>query len=232
MLLSTTNLRCSCCSSRFRLCFSFRRVFIHFTPMSDAGAALDARAKPLYRLGLDVLRLTRPRGSPRTASPSSIFSDFPLPSSILRREHHMQLATFDPRRSTLHHREVLERFGDMVQHLQSLLRAAHFTAAVTDGDLHLVALLQELPRVFHLEVEIMGVRARSEFQLLDVHGMLALLRLLRLLLLFVLVLPVSHGPRCRGSRVRRVLDQAQAQLLVLVEVAPSASPPVVRIMDY
>ena len=87
----------------------------------------------------------------------------------------------------------------------------HLAASELQGDLHLVALLEELDEVSHLGVEVALADLGPELDLLhrDVDGLASgLLGLLRLL---VPELPVVHDPAHRRVRHRCHLDEIEVE---------------------
>ena len=89
----------------------------------------------------------------------------------------------------------------------------HLAAAEAQGDLHLVAFLEEALHGPHLDVVIVVVDAGAKLDFLDLDGLLLLARFGLLLLLveaeFAVVEDLADGRR----RVRRDLDQIEARLL-------------------
>ena len=89
----------------------------------------------------------------------------------------------------------------------------HFTAAETHGNLHTVAVCQELLGVFQLGVEIAHINARGHPNLLDLHHMLVLSGFLFPLALLELVLAVVHQLAHGGHCLRRNFHQIQPTLI-------------------
>jgi hypothetical protein len=86
-------------------------------------------------------------------------------------------------------------------------------AAEEDCRLDLVAVREEALDVLLLEIVIVLVDLRAEFDLLDLDHPLMLLGFARPLLLLVLVLAEIHDPADRRHRRRRDLDEVEPLLL-------------------
>lgn len=59
--------------------------------------------------------------------------------------------------------------------LETEIRVRHFTAAETNGNLHLVAFRQELRRLSDLRVEVVRVDVQRQAHLFDLKGLLIFL---------------------------------------------------------
>ena len=99
---------------------------------------------------------------------------------------------------------------ELLEQITSDVRVGHFASAETDGNLHPVAIGQELLCVFQLGVEIPNVNARRHTDLLDLHHMLVLSCFLLPLALLELILAVVHQFADRGGRLGGNLHQIQA----------------------
>ncbi len=85
----------------------------------------------------------------------------------------------------------------------------HLTAAETQGDFHLVAVLEKLEHVAHLDVIVMRVGVRAELDLFDLDDLLLLAGLGFALLLFVFELAEVHDLAHGRRRVGRDFHQVQ-----------------------
>ena len=104
----------------------------------------------------------------------------------------------------------MSAFGlDPVEHLQADVLVRHFAAAEAQGDLHLVAFLEEALHGLHLHVVIVIVDAGAKLDFLDLDGLLLLARLGVLLLLKEAEFAVIEDFADRRSRVRRDFDQVE-----------------------
>ena len=83
------------------------------------------------------------------------------------------------------------------------------TLAEPDGNLQLVAGLQEFDSLVDLCVEIVGINRRKHTDFLDLHNLLVLAGFLFPLCLLKAELAVVHDPAHRRSRLGRDLDQIQ-----------------------
>jgi hypothetical protein len=89
---------------------------------------------------------------------------------LFRRQDHDHLAAF-------HLRKLLDLAMRLQVSLQALQHAhadflvSHFTTAETQRDLGLVTLFQELGQVAQLDVVIAVIRARAEFDFLDLNDL-------------------------------------------------------------
>ena len=88
----------------------------------------------------------------------------------------------------------------------------HLATAEAQGDLHLVAVLQEADHVAQLDVVVAVVRLRAELHFLDLNDLLAGLGLGSTLLFLVAELAVVHQPADRRGGVGRDLDQVDIGL--------------------
>ena len=89
----------------------------------------------------------------------------------------------------------------------------HFAAAEAQGDLHLVALLEELQHIAHLDVVVVGVGPGAELHLFDFDDLLLLAGFGFALLLFVLELAEVHDLADGRSCVGRDFDKVEARIL-------------------
>jgi len=93
------------------------------------------------------------------------------------------------------------------------IRVSDFTAAELNYSLHTITFLKEANRVVLLEVVIVIVGARAEFQLLHLHDVLPLPGIVRLLLQLILVVLVVDNFRHRRHRSGGDHDEIQAEFL-------------------
>src|SRR5882757_8735240 len=128
-----------------------------------------------------------------------------------RRQHHDDLAAFESR-ILLDLGELGDVGLDLVQELGADLLVRHFAAAVAQGDLDLVAFLEEPLHRAHLHVVIVIVDHRTQLDLLDLDDLLLLARLGGFLLCRILELPVVHNLANGRIVVRRNLDEIHARL--------------------
>ena len=129
---------------------------------------------------------------------------------LVRRQHQRHVATFHPG-LVLDLGCRTEGNDHIVEDLAAELWVGNFTTSELQGDLDLVAFLEELLEVPHLGVEIALADLGSELDLLhrDVDGLASgLLGLLRLL---VPELPVVHDPAHRRVRHRCHFDQIEVE---------------------
>jgi len=103
--------------------------------------------------------------------------------------------------------EFLELILDSLQHADAEFRMRHLPTPEAERKLHLVAILEEAPRVTELEAEIVILDLRPHLDLLHVDDVLVLLCLPRLACLLVLELPVVHNLAHGGARVGSDFDQ-------------------------
>ena len=89
----------------------------------------------------------------------------------------------------------------------------HFAAAEANGDLDLVAVVEETPGTTQLDLVVVDIDARAHLDFLDVDGLLFFARLGGLLLLLVLELAVVEDLAYRRVGVRRYLDQIEADVV-------------------
>jgi hypothetical protein len=89
--------------------------------------------------------------------------------------------------------------------------------AEANGDLELVALIEELRGGLDLGLDVVVVDLRRDADLFPRDRALTLLRFLGLLLLGIAVLPEVEDARDRRRRVRRDLDQVVAEVLRMRE---------------
>jgi len=102
---------------------------------------------------------------------------------------------------------LLELVADRQQEGAAAIRVGHLTAAEPDGDLELVALVEEPLRGFDLRLDVVVVDLRRHPDLFPGDGLLLLLGVLGLLLLLVPVLPEVEDLGHRRRRVRGDLDE-------------------------
>src|SRR6476661_2673089 len=121
---------------------------------------------------------------------------------LLRRDDHRHVAPFELRiRLDLAH--IGQARGHSIQHRLAQLQVRDLPAAEHHGDLHLVSVAQELPRVPGLEVEVVVVDAGPVLHFLELDDVLLLLGSPGRLGFIELELPVVHDlddGRPRGGR--------------------------------
>ena len=130
------------------------------------------------------------------------------------RQHHHHLPALEAR--------LLLDLGDLggvvldaVEELVAELLVRHLAAAEAQGDLDLVAFLEEALHRAHLHVVVVVVDHRPELDLLDLDHFLFFAGFGRLLLRLVLVLPVIEKLADGRGRIRGDLDQIEPGLLGL-----------------
>ena len=102
---------------------------------------------------------------------------------------------------------VLEAVADGHQEGPAAVGVSHLAAPEADGDLQLVAFIQELGRRLDLRLDVVIVDLRGHPDLFPDDGLLLLLGVLLLLLLLVAVLPEIEDLGDRRLRVRGDLDE-------------------------
>jgi hypothetical protein len=120
---------------------------------------------------------------------------------LLRRQHHHHLTAFEAR-VLLDLGESCDVGLDAIQQARADLLVRHFASAIAQGDLHLVAFLEEALHRLHLHVIVVIVDHRTELDLLDLDDLLALARFGRLLLRGIFELPVIEKFADRRIGVR------------------------------
>src|SRR5438477_3029137 len=126
----------------------------------------------------------------------------------LRAQHDVQHPSFHAR-VVLRHRDVLHRLHHLLQHLPPELGVRHLAPLEADGDLGLVALLQEPAHVLELEVEVVALGLGAHLHFLDLDRRLLLARLLQPARLRVLVLAEVHDAADGRLGLRRDLDEVE-----------------------
>src|SRR4051794_26698035 len=128
-----------------------------------------------------------------------------------RRQHHHHLAAFEP--------GVLFDLGELgdvslylVEQLGADLLVGHLAATVAQGDLDLVAFLEEALHRAHLHVIVVIVDHRPQLDLLDLDDLLFLAGFRGFLLRRILELPVVHDLANGRIVVRRNLHQIHARI--------------------
>src|SRR5690606_32420673 len=99
-----------------------------------------------------------------------------------------------------------------VEHYTAELRMRHLTATKHHGDLDLVALLQEPPRVAGLELEIVLLDTRPQLHFLQLHPMLLFPGVPSFPLFLITKLAVIHDPADRWSREWSDLHEVESPL--------------------
>ncbi|MPL73075.1 hypothetical protein SDC9_18868 [bioreactor metagenome] len=129
----------------------------------------------------------------------------------LRADHHHHLPALELRHA-FDLAGLADIGGDAVQQFEAKALVRHFAAAEAQGDLHLVAILEEAHHRAHLDLVVMGVGPGAELHFLDFDDLLLLAGFGLALLLFVLELAVVHDLAHRRHRRRRDLDQIKPGL--------------------
>ena len=106
---------------------------------------------------------------------------------LARRHHHQHLPTLKLRH-LLHLGKVIEFLADTIKHFHAEVLMRHFTAAEADGDLDLVALLDEPTHVAHLDLIVVVIDIRTHFYFFNLDDPLLFSRLAFFLLFSVLEL--------------------------------------------
>src|SRR5437773_3627487 len=128
------------------------------------------------------------------------------------REDGVHLVALHPRRR-FGHGHVGQLLDQTLENAPPDLGMRHLAAAEEDRRLDLVAVFEEALDVLLLELVVVLVDFRAEFDLLDLDHLLVLAGLARALLLLVLVLPEIHDAADRRHGRRRDLDQVEPLLL-------------------
>lgn len=114
----------------------------------------------------------------------------------------------------LFHRACLgTTFAKSNQKLLTDFGMCHLTAAEAHSDLHTVAFLEELDRVTHFGIEVVGVDAGGHTNLLDLDNTLVFLCFLFTFELVEAELSVVHDLADRRNGVRRDLDEVKLLFL-------------------
>src|SRR4029079_12181273 len=112
-----------------------------------------------------------------------------------------------------HHALLLEDRGRAIKKVTPQVGMAHLTSPELDGDLHAVALVQELPRSSQLGPQVMDVDLDPKPDLLERLRLLLPLRLAFALLQLVLVLAVIEDATHRRYRGGGDLHEVESLLL-------------------
>lgn len=104
------------------------------------------------------------------------------------------------------------QLGKAVQKIETKRRMGDLTAAEADGDLDLVAALQEAAGMADLNVQVANVNIRRQADLLDLNDTLVFARFFLALCLFKAEFAVIHDAAHRGLSLRRDLDKIHALL--------------------
>src|SRR5262249_42271753 len=87
----------------------------------------------------------------KKSGPKAAFPQTPRNLLLLGSDHHAHLAAFQAREG-LHHAVLADVFLDLLGQVLAQVLMGHFTAAETDGDLDLVAFLEEAKHVAQLDL--------------------------------------------------------------------------------
>ena len=126
----------------------------------------------------------------------------------LRHDDGRDRATFLTRRR-FHDRHVGQLGQDAPHQFVADFGVRHLAAAERDRELHLVASVQEVARMGHLEIVIMVVDLGAHLHFFELHLVLLLLGFARPAVLLVLEFPVVHDPAHRRSCRGRNFDQVE-----------------------
>ena len=135
-----------------------------------------------------------------------------FPALFLLRQwphHHGEIATLQTIGHPLELGNVLEIRSNPAEQLEAILGTAHLAHPKHDGDLDMLALIEELARPPCLGVEIVDVDVGSVLDLFDLDMVLLLLGLARLLLLLEAEAPVVHDLADDGARVGGDFNEVQ-----------------------
>src|SRR6201996_3288208 len=131
------------------------------------------------------------------------------PLGSARRQDHHDLTSLEAR-ILLDLGELGDIGLDLVEQLGADFLVGHFAAPVAQGDLDLVAFLEEALHCPHLHVIVVIVDHRPQLDLLDLDDLLFLAGLRGLLLRGIFELPVVHNLANGRTGVRRNLDEIHA----------------------
>ena len=126
-------------------------------------------------------------------------------------EHH-HAAAFQLR-LLINHSLAFQRLCKALLHINTQTGVRHFAAAEPDGNLYLVALLQELCGLVDLGVKVVGINVERKADLLQLDHFLVFLGFLFLFLHLKTVLAVIENFADRGLGLGSHLDQVQIQRL-------------------
>ena len=130
------------------------------------------------------------------------------PHRLAGRQHHHHLPAFEPWLG-FHLGDGRGVLLDPLEQLGAELHMRHLAAPEAQGDLHLVALLEEPPDRAHLHLVVVDVDVRPHLDLLDLDGALLLARLGGLFLRLIFVLAVIQDLAHRRLGIGRDLDQIE-----------------------
>src|SRR5215470_9475751 len=185
-------------------CF-FRRRRRRF---GDLASSLCCFQPPARTSLPDAVRFRRLR-APRLVFIFGMSSSSSWPSVLsLGAQHDMQHAPFHAG-VVFGDRDILHRLHHLLQHLPAELGVRHLAPFEADGDLGLVALLEEPAHVLQLEVEVVLLGFGAHFHFLDLDRRLLLARLLEAARLRVLVLAEVHDAAHGRLRFRGDLDEIE-----------------------
>jgi hypothetical protein len=112
-------------------------------------------------------------------------------------------------RSYFYYRNVFQRIDELVEGCLAKVHVGYFPTAEDDRDFRLVAFFQESTCMLYLEVQIMIIGFRTEFNLLDHNLHLLLAGFLEFFALLVFEFAVIHDPANRRHCGRRHLDEIE-----------------------
>ena len=127
-----------------------------------------------------------------------------------RSDQHDHLAAFHLG-EVFHLADVLGVLGDPFQQFAAKVLVRHLAATEAQGDLDLVTFLKELEDRAHLDLVVMLVGIRAEFDFLDLDDLLLLARFGFALLGLVFVFAEIHDLADRGFSIGRDLDKIKTR---------------------
>jgi hypothetical protein len=148
----------------------------------------------------------------RLASDALLDRSLPCENVTTRSQYLSHGVALEPRRN-FHERRLPQFLGKAHEESLAYLGMRHLAATEDDRRFHLVAVEQKTLRVSSLELKVMFVDLRTEFDLFDVYVLLTFSGLRLPLGLLVEVLTRVHDATNRRIGVRRDLDEIESLLL-------------------
>src|SRR6056297_290614 len=170
----------------------------------SSGVLTPAALRP--RAGAGTTRYSYPATPPLTGPWRGHRSLRPRP------DYHDHLAAFHLGH-VLDPAHALDIAGNTLEKFSPEILMRHLAASKTQRHLDLVARLEELEHVAHLDVIVVRVGVGAELDFLDLDGLLLLACLGLAFLLFVLVLSEIHDLADRRLRIRRYFHEVEPDLL-------------------